>query len=75
MIDIIVLSQVLDSSGWVILVCLIPYILLLPQIWKIMNKNHADPIALQTAAKMNVQLHLLFSILLSLGIGIYLIVG
>lgn len=74
MIDIIVLSQVLDSSGWVILICLIPYILLLPQIWKIMNKSHADPIALQTAAKMNVQLHLLFSILLSLGIGIYLIV-
>jgi 1,4-dihydroxy-2-naphthoate octaprenyltransferase len=74
MIDIVVLSQVLDSSGWVILICLIPYILLLPQIWKIMNKSHADPKALQTAAKMNVQLHLLFSILLSLGIGIYLIV-
>ena len=75
MIDIIVLSQVLDSSGWVILICVIPYILILPQIWKIMSRNHDDPKALQTAAKMNVQLHLLFSILLSLGIGIYLIIG
>ena len=75
MIDIIVLSQVLDSSGWVILICVSPYILILPQIWKIMSRNHDDPKALQTAAKMNVQLHLLFSILLSLGIGIYLIIG
>ncbi|HEX9972208.1 MAG TPA: prenyltransferase [bacterium] len=73
-IDIVVLSQVLNPRGWVILICLLPYILLLPQIWKIMNKNHADPKALQIAAKMNVQLHLLFSILFSLGIGIYLIV-
>lgn len=72
MIDIIVLSQLLDSSGWVILICLIPYILLLPQIWKIMDKNHTDAKALQAAAKINVQLHLLFSMLLSLGIGTYL---
>ncbi|MCI0494952.1 prenyltransferase [candidate division KSB1 bacterium] len=74
MIDIIALSQLLNSRGWVILICLIPYILLLPQIWKIMIKNHDNPMALKTAAKINVQLHLLFSILLSLGIGIYLIV-
>jgi 1,4-dihydroxy-2-naphthoate octaprenyltransferase len=74
MIDIIALSQGLNSRGWVILICLIPYILLLPQIWKIMIKNHDNPMALKTAAKINVQLHLLFSILFSLGIGIYLIV-
>ncbi len=72
MLDIVVLSQVLNPKGWVILICLIPYILILPQIWKIINENHDDPKALQTAAKMNVKLHLLFSILLSLGIGIYL---
>ncbi len=71
-LDIVVLSQVLNPKGWVILICLIPYILILPQIWKIINENHDDPKALQTAAKMNVKLHLLFSILLSLGIGIYL---
>lgn len=75
MIDIIVLSQVLNPRGWVILICLVPYILFLPQIWKIINKNHDNPRSLQPAAKMNVQLHLLFSILLSLGIGIYLIIG
>ena len=75
MIDIIALSQILNSRGWVILICVIPYILILPQIWKIMSRNHDDPKALQTAAKINVQLHLLFSILLSLGIGIYLIIG
>ena len=75
MIDIIALSQILNSRRWVILICVIPYILILPQIWKIMSRNHDDPKALQTAAKMNVQLHLLFSILLSLGIGIYLIIG
>jgi 1,4-dihydroxy-2-naphthoate octaprenyltransferase len=74
MIDIIVLSQVLNPWGWVILICLVPYILIIPQIWKIINKNHDNPKALQPAAKMNVQLHLLFSILLSLGIGIYLII-
>lgn len=74
MVNIVVLSQLLNSTGWVILICLIPYILILPGIWKIMNKNHADPKALQTAARMNVQLHLLFSILMSFGLGIYLIV-
>ncbi len=73
-IDIIVLSQMLNPKGWVILICLIPYVLILPQIWKIVNINHDDPKSLQTAAKMNVQLHLLFSILFSLGIGIYLVV-
>jgi 1,4-dihydroxy-2-naphthoate octaprenyltransferase len=73
MIDIVVLSQVLNSRGWVVLICLIPYILILPRIWKIMIKNHENPEALKTAAKMNVQLHLLFSTLFSLGIGIYLI--
>ena len=72
-IDIIVLAYLLHQRGWVILMSLIPYVLILPNIWKIMNKSHADPTALKPAAKMNVQLHLLFSILLSLGIGIYLI--
>lgn len=73
MVDIVVLSQVLNPRGWVILMSLIPYIIILPRIWKIMIYNHNNPDALKAAAKMNVQLHLLFSILLSLGIAIYLI--
>ncbi len=73
MLDIFVLSQVLNTGGWMILVCLIPYILILPQIWKILNKYHDNPIALQTAAKLNVKLHLLFSILFSFGIAVFLL--
>lgn len=75
MVDIVVLSQVLNPRGWAILMGLIPYILILPGVWKIMIHNHDNPEALKPAAKMNVQLHLLFSILFSLGIGIYLILG
>ena len=73
MLDIIALSLVLKHNGWLILICLIPYILILPRIWKIVHENHDHPKLLPKAAGMNVQLHLLFSILLSVGIGLYLI--
>jgi len=74
MLNVIVLSIILKDNGWIILISLIPYILLLPKIWKIVNANHDNPEVLPQAAGFNVQLHLLFSILLSLGLGIHLIV-
>lgn len=73
MLDMIALSLVLKHNGWLILICLIPYILILPRIWKIIHANHDQPKLLPKAAGMNVQLHLLFSILLSVGIGLHLI--
>lgn len=73
-INIIALSQALNPRGWVIWISLLPYLLLLPSIGKMMIRNHADPKALKPAAKLNVQVHLLFSILFSLGLAIYLIV-
>lgn len=57
-----------------ILICLMPYVLLLPRIWKIIRKNYDQPKPLQNAAKLNVQLHLLFSILLIIGLGMHLII-
>jgi 1,4-dihydroxy-2-naphthoate octaprenyltransferase len=72
-LNILILSLTLGKSGLVILLCIIPYLFLLPSIIKVVVINHDNPAALQPAAKQNVQLHLLFSILLTIGLLIYLI--
>ena len=68
-INVIFLSQQL-SSGWPVLISLIPYALLLPKIWKILRTGLNDPNQLKHAAGINVQLHLLFSGLLVVGLGL-----
>lgn len=73
MINVIVLSLMLKEKGSLVIIALAPYILLLGFIWRIVGPEHANPMALKNAARLNVQLHLFFSILFSLGIGLYLI--
>jgi 1,4-dihydroxy-2-naphthoate octaprenyltransferase len=67
-IDVIVLSLFFVKKGWVLLMSLIPYLLLLPKIFNILIENHSHPDLLKKAAKLNVFLHLSFSLLLILGL-------
>lgn len=58
---ILLLALVLVTKGWLLLLAVIPYTLLLPKIWKILKVHHGNPDELKLAAGYNVQLHLLFS--------------
>ncbi|MDZ7264359.1 MAG: prenyltransferase [candidate division KSB1 bacterium] len=73
MINIIVLSFLLKEQGGMLTIALTPYILMLPFIWRILQSEHGNPEALKKAARLNVQMHLAFSILFNLGIGLYMI--
>ncbi len=71
MINITLLSIQLPNRGVILLICLAPYLLLFPGILPKILAHHHDPTALQPLAKKNVQLHLLFSGFLVLGLLIY----
>lgn len=70
-INILLLSLQLPA-GWPILISLIPYVLLFPKIWRILGTGLNDPNQLKQAAGFNVQLHLLFSGLLVVGLVLHL---
>lgn len=62
-VNILILSLIYLNNAWLVLVSLIPYIMILPKIFKILihNNNHTE--SLKKAARLNVFLHLLFSLL------------
>lgn len=72
-LNILILVLTLGKSGLLVLLSIIPYLFMLPGIIKVVVTNHDNPAALQPAAKQNVQLHLLFSVLLAIGLFSYLI--
>jgi 1,4-dihydroxy-2-naphthoate octaprenyltransferase len=73
MINVSYLGLYSVDSGYLILVSLIPYFILLPKIWKILNEHHDNADNLKAAAGLNVQLHLMFSIMLFLTTAIIFI--
>jgi len=75
MLNVVLLAVLMKGFGFLILICLIPYILMLPKIVRIILANHDQPVSLQIAAGMNVQLHLLFSILLVIGLLLFKLFG
>lgn len=62
-VDVMVLSIIFLDYSWLILLCLIPYIILLPKIVKILLHHYNEIELLKTAARQNVLLHLSFSLL------------
>lgn len=72
-INIIVVSWFFHGNGWPVLLGLLPYAIFLTAIWTILRKHPSEPEWLIRAAQKNVQLHLLFSLLLNIGLGIMLI--
>ncbi|MDT8323710.1 MAG: prenyltransferase [Bacteroidota bacterium] len=67
--NIIVLALVTPAGGWPVLLPLLPCLLLLPRIIPGLLRQSDDTAALKELAGRNVQLHLLFSATLSIGIG------
>lgn len=72
--NIVVLAFIVPGSGWPILLALLPCLLLLPRIIPALLRGHDDMAVLKPVAGHNVQLHLLFSVALSAGIGVALLV-
>ena len=67
-LNILILSMMYLNNGWPVLASLIPYIIILPKIFKIIFHNYNDTELLKNAARMNVFLHLLFSLFFSLSL-------
>ena len=72
-IDVLLLAFVFVERGWPLLLAVLPYLFLLPGIWKILRRAHGDPDQLKPVAGANVQLHLLFSTGLIAGLLIRLL--
>ena len=72
-IDVATMALVFPGRSWLILISLVPYILFFPGTAMSILKNHGDPDSLKAVAKSTVLIHLLFSVLLIAGFGIYLI--
>jgi len=74
MVNVAVLAYLLPVQ-WPPLIALLPYLALLPGIWKGVSKHHGDPQEIIPAAGRNVQLHLGFSLLFVVGLALVLILG
>lgn len=61
-VNILILSFIYLNDAWLILVSLIPYIMILPKIFKILIQNYNHTELLKKAAGLNVFLHLSFSL-------------
>ncbi len=64
--NVIAVAVQLAGYGWPLLAALAPYVIFLPRITKVLCTHHNDPVGLMGIAKINVQLHLLFALLLNL---------
>jgi len=67
--NLLVLGFAVLPQGWPVLAALIPYVLLLPRTWQQVYRFHDQPTSLKPAAGWNVQIHLLMSGLLILGLA------
>jgi len=72
-LNTIVVATFFILHGWLLLFSLVPFIVLLPKIWGILKKNHADPTKLVLLTKLNSTLYGLFSFLFMLGLGLTLL--
>ncbi|NTV46925.1 MAG: prenyltransferase [Chlorobiales bacterium] len=71
--NVLVLGLGFLKNGWPVLISLVPYAVMLPSIIRLVIQYHDNQNELKKAAGKNVQLHLAFSILLTIGLGICLL--
>ncbi|WP_319500334.1 prenyltransferase [uncultured Draconibacterium sp.] len=70
-LNILVLFAGYPGKTWPLLLALLPYILLFPKAAGIILKYHDDPDQLKPGAKLTVLIHLIFSVLMIVGFGLY----
>jgi 1,4-dihydroxy-2-naphthoate octaprenyltransferase len=66
--NIVVLSLTLGPGGWIVLLSLVPYVFLWPAILKILLFSYDEIERLKKAARQNVSLHLIFSLLFTVSL-------
>ncbi|NTW48603.1 MAG: prenyltransferase [Chlorobiales bacterium] len=71
--NVLVLGLGFMKSSWPVLISLVPYAAMLPSIAHLAIQYHDNEDELKKAAGKNVQLHLAFSILLTIGLGFCLL--
>jgi len=72
-LNVVVLAWHIGGNGWILLICLLPYLLFFPKTAKIIYKNHNNPAALRRAAGINVQIHMVFSLQLVVSLTLVLL--
>jgi 1,4-dihydroxy-2-naphthoate octaprenyltransferase len=73
LITLVVLMAIsFEGSSLFLLMALLPYLLIFPSTAIMIFKHHGNPEQLKKVAKMTVQIHLLYSLLLIVGFVIYL---
>lgn len=73
MLNILMLVFFIFHPGWPLLLALIPFVVLLPKIWTLIKKHHADPTQLVPVAKLNTGLYVFFSLFFILGLWLTLV--
>jgi 1,4-dihydroxy-2-naphthoate octaprenyltransferase len=71
-LDLLWLAWEMKPGGMTVLLGIVPYAILLPSIWIRLKHGRENIEELKTVAKMNVRLHLLFSVLFGAGLAIAL---
>ena len=66
-LNILLLAFFIFHPGWPLLITLIPFVVLLPKIWSLLKKYHADLLKLMPVTKLNSTLYVLFSFLFIIG--------
>jgi 1,4-dihydroxy-2-naphthoate polyprenyltransferase len=73
-INILALWWFLPGNSWPLLLALIPYLLIFPKAASIVLKNHNNADKIKEGAKLTVMIHLAFSLLLIVGLLIYIFI-
>ncbi len=73
-LNIVSLAFVVIPRAWFIALAVLPYLVVFPKLAAILARNYDDPESLKKAAGMNVQIHMLFSILFVCGLAITILV-
>jgi 1,4-dihydroxy-2-naphthoate polyprenyltransferase len=73
-INIAALCWFLPGNSWPLLLALIPYLLIFPKAASIVLKSHNNAVKIKEGAKLTVMIHLAFSLLLIVGLLIYIFI-
>ncbi len=68
--NVIVMAVLFPTPGWPLLLPLIPYLLIFPNAVGIVMKHHDHPAKTKQGAKLTVLIHVVFSFLLIVGMGL-----
>jgi len=72
-LNTVIVALFMVRHGWLVLFSLIPFLILLPKIWRLLRCYHAETEKLVSLTKLNSTLYGSFSLLFILGLGLTLV--